>query len=247
VSRPSLSVRSYGPETGPVGLWVHGWLGDGGDGEPLAAALGLRLICPDLPGHGNTRLAQWTLAETLTALRDLASQCQWAAGYSMGGRLLMQAAAASQMQVPLVLESAFPGYRDARERQARIQADAQRALDLRTRGLTAFTHDWYAMEMWGGLSAPVRTGAIQELAAALELFSSGHQPPLWSWLSSRQEPLLWLAGMRDSAYVSHTAWVQQHCAHTIRLLDAGHAVHQMALPEWSRHVISFLSSIPNWS
>lgn len=237
-----LQVREAGPERGPVGLWVHGWLGDGGDGEALARALGMRLRCPDLPGHGRTPLGDWTLVKTVHALAELAAACDWAGGYSMGGRLLMMAAQSRPECVrTLVLESAFPGYASEEDREDRREQDRVRAGELRRAGLEAFLAEWYRLPMWDGMTAPARQGDPHELAGALERFGSGRQPDLCPWLRHAPQRILWLAGSRDAAYSRRLEWVRAHTRHRVALLNAGHATHRMDLEGWARHVRRFLT------
>lgn len=241
----SLHVREAGPKQGPGGVWVHGWMGDGGDGAPLADALGMRLRCPDLPGHGQTPLADWTLSRTIHALAELAETCDWAGGYSMGGRLLMLAAHARPHCVrDLVLESAFPGYASEEDREDRREVDRQRAESLRRAGVEAFCRDWYRNPMWGGMAPPSRRGVPAELAGALERFGSGRQPDLLPWLRHAPQRVLWLAGRRDTAYAERVEWVRAHTRHRAVLLNAGHAAHRMDLQGWARQVRDFLMESP---
>lgn len=255
-----------GRAEGGAGLWLHGWLGSGRDGAPLAEALGRGLWCPDLPGHGDTPLEGWTLPRTLERIAELARGKPWTGGYSMGGRLLMMAAAAHpDCFHSLVLESAFWGYGGSDERAARLEVDAARAADLEARGLEAFCRDWYAAPMWGeedcgtgrsgdrvrvvafpnadfaGKSVKrVRSGDPEELAGALPRFSSGRQPDLRPWLRSTSCRILWLAGRRDRAYAERAGWIAEHTRHRVELLDTGHAVHFQDPAGWAGAVRDFL-------
>lgn len=241
-----LSRHEFGPANAPRGLWIHGFMGDGEQGADLQRALGpaFRLRCPDLPGHGNTRLAGWTLHDTLDALAELAADCDWAGGYSMGGRLLMMAAAKHPDAFStLVIESASLGYADPAERSHRRELDHQRAENLISQGLTAFREEWYEMEMWGGWapSTPGR-GDEQELAGALALFSTGNQPDLRLWLSSTTCRVLWLAGCRDPVYAQQARWVERHTRHFPVLQDAGHNLHGQQPEAWADALRRFLST-----
>lgn len=239
----NLSAELYGAGA-CKGLWLHGWLGEGKEGKALQAELGTgySLICPDLPGHGNTPLTDWTLASTLEAIAGLADGCDWAGGYSMGGRLLMMAAAryADAFQ-KLVIESASLGLADEKARAQRREKDLARGEELKAKGLSAFCEDWYAMEMWGGLDRPpTRRGNEAELAGALALFSVGNQPDLRQWLRFSSCRVLWLAGSRDAVYVENAKWVRQHCHHPVNILAAGHNVHLQQPQAWGMAVRNFL-------
>ncbi|MEX2606690.1 MAG: alpha/beta fold hydrolase [Kiritimatiellia bacterium] len=243
-----MSCHEFGPANAPRGLWIHGFMGDGQQGADLQRALGpgFRLCCPDLPGHGTTPVSGWTLADTLDALAELASDCAWAGGYSMGGRLLMMAAAKHPEAFrDLVIESASLGCADPHERARRRELDRQRADELIAVGLTAFREKWYRMEMWGGWtpSTPA-TGDEPGLAAALTRFSTGNQPDMRLWLSTTTCRVLWLAGSRDPGYVQQAQWVERHTRHSPVLLDAGHNPHRQQPAAWADALRHFLLTDP---
>lgn len=226
-------------------VWIHGWLGDGAEGEQLVPLLGedVLLLCPDLPGHGETPLAEWTLSQVLKVIAEICREADAAIGYSLGGRLLMMSAAQYPLCFgPLVIESSHPGLTTARERSERRNTDDLRAEELRRDGLQRFCESWYAAEMWGGLTPPQRQGDAEELAGALERFSLCHQPDLRPWLRSCGHEILWLAGRRDPAYVEHTRWIQQNTSHTGLILDAGHNVHAQCPAAWAEHLRARLTT-----
>lgn len=230
------------------GLWLHGWLGSGKDGEALQKRRGTdtTLLCPDLPGHGQSPIAGVTLFETLDLLSELAGDCEWAGGYSMGGRLLMMAAARNPDAFQtLVIESASLGLSDATEREIRRDLDHQRAEELKTQGLEGFCDSWYQMDMWGGFQDfPKREGRETDLADALEKFSVGWQPDLRTWIKTTTCRILWLAGARDPKYAEQAAWVQKQTRHQVEILNTGHNVHMQEPEEWRDVVTPFLYRIP---
>jgi len=236
-------LHRFHPGNDRTGLWLHGWMGKGTEGEALAQLLGYTLICPDLPGHGQTPLGDWTLKRVVEQIAELALETAWVGGYSMGARLVMMSAAAyPEAFGPLVLESGFWGYASPEERTQRRETDRQRARDLKEQGLKAFTDHWYQLPMWGGYVPPARTGKETELAEALQRFSSGHQPDLQPWLRGASSRVLWLAGTRDSAYALRADWVRQHTPHQVRLLDTGHNLHGENPKAWAETVRTFLNT-----
>jgi 2-succinyl-6-hydroxy-2,4-cyclohexadiene-1-carboxylate synthase len=242
----SLSRHEFGPANARRGLWVHGFMGEGQQGAALQRALGpeFRLRCPDLPGHGSTLLAGWTLGDTLDTLAELAADCTWAGGYSMGGRLLMMAAAKHPDAFStLIIESASLGFAEPAERARRREVDRQRSEKLISQGLAAFREEWFHLELGGGWTpwAPGR-GDEQELAGALTLYSTGNQPDMRMWLSSTTCRVLWLAGCRDLVYVQQAQWVERHTRHSPVILDAGHNLHGQDPEAWADALRHFLLS-----
>ncbi|MDF3128832.1 alpha/beta fold hydrolase [Kiritimatiellaeota bacterium B1221] len=238
-----LKVREFG-QGRCRGLWLHGWLGTGREGEGLQKALGENsaLCCPDLPGHGETQLSNWSLDATLDAIADLAQSCEWAGGYSLGGRLLMMAARRHpEAFKSLVIESASLGLVSEEARKDRRNVDHQRAEQLRSQGLKAFCESWYRMDMWGGFTDfPDREGDAVELAGALELFSVADQPDLRSWIRSVTYPILWLAGEKDPVYAAQAKWVANNTSHRVEIVGAGHNVHLQARGAWEIALQDFL-------
>ncbi len=239
-----MRVRVFGYPRGARVLWLHGWLGNGGEAEAFFSGWVGKccFLCPDLPGHGESPLM--TLEETLVEIEALARGCLWAGGYSMGGRLLMMAAARGESPFPpLVLESASPGLEDEGAREERRRLDDRRAALLRRIGLEAFSREWYSMPMWGGFRGfPRRDGDEERLAAALQVFSVADQPDLRSWLRNSGLPMLWLAGTRDSGYVAHARWVQAHTRARVEWFDTGHNIHAQAPEAWRHALQRFIPS-----
>jgi len=244
-----MHVHTFGVHSAKNrGLWVHGWMGSGLEGEALQKSLGddFQLCCPDLPGHGETPLKDWDLSATLSELARFAGKGNWAGGYSMGGRLLMMTAARFPQSVfRLVIESAGLGFSDPKLRAERRQLDHKRGELLKERGLSAFCKDWYQMEMWGGAEDfPMREGKEEGLARALERFSVGNQPDLRLWLQSTPRSVLWLAGERDPVYSEQAQWVKQHTRHPVEMLDTGHNIHHQHPEAWAEKIKTFLRKKP---
>lgn len=226
------------------GLWLHGWLGSGEEGAVLQASLGssFSLKCPDLPGHGKTAMNGFSLSKTLEAIAGLSEDCAWTGGYSMGGRLLMMAAARFPDAFRnLIIESASLGFSDPEMRGLRRKKDEERADLLQRDGLEKFCESWYQMEMWGGLQDfPDRKGDEEALGRALEKFSVGVQPDLRLWLQTTSCRVLWLAGTRDAVYAEQADWVRKNTRHLISFFDCGHNVHHQAPKEWAQVIDDFL-------
>lgn len=239
-----MKLHVFGPSDGRIVYWVHGWLGSGKEGAGLQKLLGdeFQLLCPDLPGHGETPLGEWTLTSVLKEIAQQAVGAEAAMGYSMGGRLLLMAASRSPLCFQrLVIESSHPGLGTVGERAERAAVDQERADRLKEQGISAFCDTWYAAPMWGGLAAPDRNGHPLELAGALNRFSLSQQPNLRPWLKTTANQILWLAGSEDQTYADVAEWMETHTPHQVVMLPAGHNVHSQCARAWADAVSIFLS------
>lgn len=230
------------------GLWLHGFMGHGAEGDALFADWkphGVDVLCPTLPGHGFPAQPARSLTATLDWIAALAAERDWAAGYSMGGRLLMMAAARHpEAFSTLILESASPGYAHPAERKTRRGVDQQRAERLRQEGLEAFTAWWYTLPLWKNASPPPpRPGDPDALAHALTTFSSGNQPDMRTWLRSTPCRILWLAGAEDSAYAERAKEIEQIAPRVyVQIIpDAAHNVHRDQTKPWRASLQHFLN------
>jgi len=170
----------------PTLLFLHGFLGDGGDWLPamaaLATAAGARCIAPDLPGHGRTTggAGGGGVEGGAAALAALAAAQGWRrpvlVGYSLGARIALAlatgaAAAAGRdgggaapppppQLAALALVSGSAGLEGAEERAARAGRDAGDAALLRALGGDAWVSRWYDAPMWAPLRAHPRFGRL---------------------------------------------------------------------------------------
>lgn len=232
------------------GLWLHGFLGNGDDGKDLFAPWALNtdceILCPTLPGHGLPPQPAASLTDTLEQIAAHAQNCDWAAGYSMGARLLMMAAARHPDAFStLILESAALGYSNPTTRETRRTLDQERAEHLRRDGLPAFTTWWYSLPLWKGSSPPpARQGDPEALANALNAFSTGRQPNMRMWLRTTSCRILWLAGEHDSAYVEQANHVTLFAPNVLVNIipNAGHNVHHDQPDPWRNVVHTFLNT-----
>jgi 2-succinyl-6-hydroxy-2,4-cyclohexadiene-1-carboxylate synthase len=202
------------------------------------APLGPGTRCALLPGHG------WAPCPAGTTLAGAAAALPLRGGdligYSMGGRLALQAALDFPAQVRrLVLVSCHAGLRSERERELRRRQDARVAAIIEEDGLGAFVAWWQA----NPALRPARPQPRDEqqrlrgvrlgqdprgLAAALRCLGAGAMDDLWPRLGALDLPVLLVAGAADAAY-------RERLAEMARLLprarfevvpDAGHAVHR---------------------
>ncbi len=159
-------------------------------------------------------------------------------GYSLGGRLALQAAVAApeKFQAIIVL-SAHPGLINPMARQERCVADAHWAHLAETLPWAEFLRQWDAQSVLGN-GSPDRFALEQyrtAIAAGFRQWGLGVQPDLRGGLRELQCPLHWITGEEDTKFtaLAATAGVGSH--HMVP--HAGHRL--LAEPR--------LKDLPIWS
>lgn len=166
------------------------------------------------------------------------------AGYSLGGRLALHAAAARpDTWKALVLLSAHPGLADDAERARRLANDLLWAERCRTMPPAAFLAAWNAQNALSRSGRGPEPGYDPQLAAcAFDCWSLGRQRGFSTWLQSRPLPLLWLTGQRDARFTALAENCRPDAART--LPGAGHRLLQEAPQETARLMLEFLLTLP---
>jgi 2-succinyl-6-hydroxy-2,4-cyclohexadiene-1-carboxylate synthase len=135
-------------------------------------------------------------------LRDLQPPDRMLLGYSMGGRLALQALIDGAPFDRSVIVSAGLNLEDGRdERQARDEAWAKR---FESDPWDEVMRDWNAQPVFGGHAIPRDEHDYdrRELARQLRENSSGALPPLAPRLHEIAIPVLWIAGELDPQYAA---------------------------------------------
>lgn len=147
-------------------------------------------------------------------------------GYSMGGRLALEALAAGARFERAVIVSAGLNLETGREE--RRAADERWARRFERDDWRAVVRDWNAQPVFRGHALERREDDFDRalLARALRMFSPAVLPPLAPRLPEIRLPVLWIAGERDERYA-------EVAKHAVALLpdaelwicrDAGHRV-----------------------
>ena len=251
-SDTTLAAMSRG--VGPTVVAVHGFAQTRDCLGPLGHELAGRfhLVAPDAPGHGcSLRHAEAGLAEGADLLVHTGGRAAYV-GYSMGGRLCVQAALDHPDRVTaLVLIGATAGIDDETERAARQRADAALADRLEAIGLEAFLTEWLALEMFTGLpdwarfEQERRTNTAEGLARSLQRAGTGSMHPLWGRLGRVGVPVLLVTGERDERYgriADRMAAALGPAARHEVIADAGHAAHLEQPERTTELVCSFLEA-----
>ncbi|MFN8503835.1 2-succinyl-6-hydroxy-2,4-cyclohexadiene-1-carboxylate synthase [Kouleothrix sp.] len=247
-------------------LMLHGFTGSSATWRPLVGRLGpgIRSIAVDLIGHGKSsapaRAARYSMARCVADLLALLDKLNIARatvlGYSMGGRVALQLAAAAPQRVEaLVLESASPGLASADERAARAAADDALADTIEREGLAAFVDYWEQLPLWASQAAlppearaRLRAQRLRNnprgLANSLRGMGAGRQTSLWEQLGALGMPALLLAGALDGKYsaIARRMAGAMPRARLAIVPDAGHAIHLEQPDVFIEQVADFLRS-----
>ncbi|GMQ86565.1 MAG: 2-succinyl-6-hydroxy-2,4-cyclohexadiene-1-carboxylate synthase [Acidimicrobiia bacterium] len=254
VEAGGLAVGYYG--AGPLLVALHGFTLTGAQFAPLATYLDRQIAAPDLPGHGDTTLTPVDLATTIDAIAAWLTGLPGPVpvlGYSMGGRIAMSLALDHPELVErLVVISAGPGIRDARERAARARRDDHLAAQIQELGVDRFLEDWLDAPITSttSLDEPTRladrairqTNSAEGLAAALRGLGQGASPYLGDRLGGLTMPLLTVSGGTDVRYGEYAASVAAGAGdgtHQV-VVGVGHNVVLQAPRELARLVAEFL-------
>lgn len=231
----------------PTVLALHGFGGSGASWDEVARAAGdrLRIVAPDLRGHGAAAGRRpvdlpGVLDDLRAVLRRLADDAPdgrvVVAGYSLGGRIGLHLALEPGAPVGrVVLVSSTSGMEDEGERAARRAADEERAAAIEREGLDAFAAEWARLPLWDGDPPAARAaqrdalaaGDPAGLAAALRGLGAGAVPAVGPRLATLAAPLTVVVGARDARYRAIGARVLRLAAQPageIVVPDAGHGL-----------------------
>lgn len=258
--------REFGFASGVPVLFLHGFMGSGGDWGLIARKFGNKIsgIAPDLPGHGETStdLSRLTFDSFADGLKNFV-EGQFARkplciGYSLGGRVALYTACRHpNLFSGLLLESANPGIEDPIERAKRLELDRERAGVLSSEdGLEKLLRTWYAKPPFTSLATRpdlVETLVEEKRAAndpkslseVLITLSVGVQTPLWDLLPSLALPVVFVTGERDEAYteLATKAKAIMPNAELIVVPDAGHIVHLENFSDFTAALIKLISDV----
>ena len=145
-------------------------------------------------------------------------------GYSLGGRLSLQALLAGAQYQRAIFVSTGLGIEDEVDRTARRANDELWAHRFESEAWDIVINDWNAQPVLAGPALP-RT-RDQYDSRALREWSSGKLPPVASRLHELTIPTLWIAGARDTRYVSEATRAASLAPNARAAIvdDAGHRV-----------------------
>jgi 2-succinyl-6-hydroxy-2,4-cyclohexadiene-1-carboxylate synthase len=190
-------------------------------------------ITVDAPGHGESSQNAGDLEQTAAEIVDTVGSAVYC-GYSMGARMCLHAALANPTVVEgLVLISGTAGIEDDAERRKRRQSDQQLAQHILDVGVDKFIDEWLTQPMFKCLPFDDQDRALRRVNTAAGLANNllttgtGSQLPLWDRLAELRMPVLIIAGINDTKFVTIAERLQQfiESSHLEIVTGAGHAVH----------------------
>ncbi len=263
MAKSTLHYLTKGNRKNPPLLFLHGFLGCGGDWLEVTDHFAGRYFCilPDLPGHGRSTVGDdpqeygfSATAEKIVAVVNCLEVGKVnLIGYSMGGRVALHLV----LDYPylfstLVLEGINPGIRNEAERQQRLAWEDQIVQEIRQSELTAFIDHWYSLPLFRSLhNDPSRFEPLRQkrclnnpagLALSMAGIGLGKQANLWPRLAEIEIPTLLLSGSLDEKYqtvVMQMAGEMPNAKVEI-ISNAGHNTHYEKMDDYCRVVTEFL-------
>ena len=195
-----------------------------------------RPLALDLPGHGEASAGHGpiTFSACVEHVLERAPDRFTLCGYSLGGRIALQAALAAPERIGrLVLVSTTAGIEDAGERERRRAADEQLAGELETGPYERFIERWRAQSLFA--DEPLRVAELARedqrrndplaLARVMRGLGAGEMEPLWGRLDELRMPVAVVAGARDEKYLAIAGRLEALIPRArLHVLDGGHAL-----------------------
>ncbi len=251
-----MHIEQWGDKTLPSLLLLHGFMGSSADFWAATSTLSqyFYCICVDLPGHGQTPIANHNFVSTAEQILAIAPNRCYLLGYSLGGRLALYLA----LHYPdrwqkVILESASFGLLTAQLRQERQRQDRAIAHKLRQPDLdfATFIWSWYQQPVFAGIAAHPNFSQLvvsrsnnspRSLARSLVTMGLGQQPYLGELLANNKIPLLLLVGSQDTKFVEIGHQITQLCPQSqiIIVPNCSHNVCFQQLDLWLQAVLGFL-------
>jgi 2-succinyl-6-hydroxy-2,4-cyclohexadiene-1-carboxylate synthase len=190
-------------------------------------------VVVDLPGHGGSSGIRADLRFTADILTSMLGRASYV-GYSMGGRLCLQAALLYPGVVRrLAVIGANPGLVDDEARMARISGDEALAEEVLRDGVPTFLERWMSQPLFGGGTpdpadlAERSRNTADGLATSLRFAGTGAQISLWNRLGELTMPTLLMAGERDTKFTAIGRQMAAAMPGSVfaSIADADHAAH----------------------
>lgn len=242
-------MTASGPPTKIFAL--HGFLGLPSDWDRIN--LGKSVEAVDLWSDVSSvqDIASWALRFN-SYVRSLRGEKPILLGYSMGGRLALQALLqAPELYRGAVVVSAHPGLKSEADRASRLASDQIWASRFRKESWDDLMSAW----MGQGVLKPAANAQLEltrresefdreDLARAMEIWSLGQQPNFRPLLSVSRVPTLFLSGSEDAKFTRLMSELKLSPSQIFRVIEnAGHRVPWEQPQSFVRAVREFLATI----
>ncbi|WP_094752523.1 2-succinyl-6-hydroxy-2,4-cyclohexadiene-1-carboxylate synthase [Psychromonas sp. CD1] len=241
-----LFSQQYGDSKAPTLIFLHGFLGNSHDWEPIIAHLKhhFHCVCIDLPGHGKSIVQESADGNGFThshrLINDVISQLKIQnysfIGYSMGGRIALDYARTQKDKrlKRLFLESTHNGLSSSSDKEQRFIHDVQWAKRFATDPLSRTINSWYEQDIFKDLSHQEKKVMVQKrinnygvpLAAMLLATSLGKQQDTFDFLQKTHLPIYYLFGEKDTKFkeislnFASTKYIKRK-----EFIGSGHNIH----------------------
>ncbi len=206
-------------------LFLHGFLGQKEDWDFLRAQLPFPSCAIDLPGHGESPIAE----DIALAVKGQIPSADFVIGYSAGGRVALELKERFPKDFgKLILISAHTGLKSEEERKERWKIDQQWIEMLTCAPFESFLEKWYDQKLFQSLKNSTYFSALLErrkkqnptfLAQFLLQYSIAKKKP-----SQVYPGTIFICGEEDLKYA--TAYRRLNRLHTTyEIKNAGHAIH----------------------
>ncbi|MGL5334676.1 MAG: 2-succinyl-6-hydroxy-2,4-cyclohexadiene-1-carboxylate synthase [Enterovibrio sp.] len=248
INDQTLAYEIHGKPNAPTFIFLHGFLGNAEDWQPVIAALPqFGSVALDLPGHGRSRHIQaddfddvcTLIVRTLQKCLSSHAPC-YLVGYSLGARLAMQLLAQNFLQDfmhpkgdlrGVIVEGGHFGLQSDAERLQRLQSDSLWAERFAFEPLEQVLQEWYSQPVFASLNAQMREQYCQArlnndgraLAQMLLATSLAKQGDLRGALTGSALSLYYLYGEKDLKF---QAIANDFGANCQMIPNAGHNAHK---------------------
>ena len=201
-------------------LFLHGFLGQKEDWEPLIQLLPCDCCCIDLPYEED---------DIALAIQKQFPKAKMVVGYSAGGRIALELKARFPKSYSRIIAlSAHPGLKTEAEINARLKIDQEWINLLNTAPLEQFLDKWYDQELFQSLKNHPHFPSIFSRRAAQNPAHLAHFLERYS-LAKKKPPeidpsTIFISGKEDLKYVD---LYHRMCPkiNFFTIENAGHAVH----------------------
>ncbi|MEZ6118566.1 MAG: alpha/beta fold hydrolase [Pirellulaceae bacterium] len=219
--------------------FLHGFLGDASDAEPLESALQQHRGFSDFQFTSIPLPVATDWQSGVDAIRTQMAPNSDLVGYSMGARLALAVTLENPQFVrSLAFISGNPGL-DEGERSGRLAHDQRWCERLLSEPIDSFLNDWYQQSVFQRMQPAVRSEAIarrsqqlsthdakQRQVGLMKCYSVASQPNYWKQLEQCTCRVMAIAGERDSKYVTICQKIQL-ANERIQLTVIPHAAHSL--------------------